>query len=485
MKSIKKVKIIATIGPATQESEMLKEIITSGVDVIRINAAHTPADKIIELTDRVKSCAKELKIHVGVLVDLPGPKMRTSKVEDAGKELTEGMLIELLPQDIESSGNRIGTTVSQLCEIVKKDDEIILGDGRILTKVVKTSASSVTCEVIHGGVLLSKKGFFIPSAEYKIEAFTEKDELALEAAIACKANFVGLSFVRNAQDIEKVKDLIPADSQLKTIAKIETKSAVDELHKIIAASYGVMVARGDLGIQLKTSRVPILQKEIIAACNSAGKPVITATEMLESMTYNSLPTRAEVGDVANAVMDGTDAVMLSGETAVGLYPVETVQTMVEVIIEAEKWHRPPAKEKVCFIHDDKVGWAVAHAAVQAGEDLNVNAILCPTSTGTTAQRVAAYRPRVPIIGITHDDEVLGSLSLIWGVTPVRLSQSRQNWAEERGERRQAIESGSETDFVVHETKKAGYIDTEDLVAVAKGSVNKSAGGTDSLRIVKV
>jgi pyruvate kinase len=481
----RKVKIIATIGPSTMADKDLSNIIKAGVNVVRINAAHTKPEDIIKIAHNIKRCSATLNQPVGILVDLPGPKMRTSKILEDSIQLNKGDLINLLPNDVDCDGLNIGTTVAELCEIVHIDDKVILGDGRIKAKVKKITKEHVVCEITSEGILYSKKGFFIPNAEDRIVAFTEEDAAALKAAIKCKADFVGLSFVRNASDISYVKSLIPKSSHLKTIAKIETKSAIKELNSIIIESYGIMVARGDLGIQLNISKVPLLQKEIISACNNAGKPVITATEMLESMTQNPVATRAEVGDVANAVLDGTDAVMLSGETAVGLFPVETVETMVNVILEAEKWQKPNLKDQVCFLHDDKVGWAVAHAAVQAGEDLRVDAILCPTSSGATAQRVAAYRPTVPVIGLTNHDEVLGNLTLNWGVVPIKLSQSRESWAEAHGERRTTINTASETEFIVHEAKSAGIIKDGDLVAIAKGSINKRAGGTDSLRIIRV
>jgi pyruvate kinase len=313
----------------------------------------------------------------------------------------------------------------------------------------------------------------VPRAEAHVEPFTDADAVALDMAVRIKADFVGLSFVRRPEDIEAVRARLPKrGARPHLVAKIETAVALDHLAGIVATADAVMVARGDLGIQVPARRVPLIQKEIIRFCNMAGKPVITATQMLESMTRSPLPTRAEVNDVANAVIDGTDALMLSEETAIGLYPTDTVRTMAEVAEAAEDWPggRPAPAGAAAANDDDRVAWAVAHAAVQAAEDLGVAAILCPTQSGTTARRVAAFRPSVPIAGISDQVSALGALSLVWGVRPL------------------AIETGhtgpAQIDAAVRAARDIAMVHKGDLIAIVSASAGKRAGSTDTVRVVR-
>lgn len=465
---MRKVKIVATIGPATSNEEALKGIIEAGVDVIRINGAHGDVQSLANRVELVRKVSKTLDKNTGILVDLPGPKMRVGVIKDEEIALSDDDKLVIVNENIVGTKDGVSTTVADLYSIVEDGDPIILADGQIRSVVEKIEGTNIILRIVSGGTLKSKKGFFLPNAEDKITPFSDVDRQIVQASIEANVDFLGLSFVRRGSDVDEIRAMIPKESKINLIAKIETRSAVDELPSILASADAVMVARGDLGIQLDITRVPLLQKEIIRACNQAGKPVITATEMLESMTTQPIPTRAEVGDVANAVLDGTDAVMLSGETAVGRYPSETVATMAEVALQAEAWRKRRVPD-VCVLGDDPVAWAVAHAVVQAAQDLNVKAILCPTRTGATARRIAAYRPTATIVGISKDDDILAQLSLIWGVQPVAL--------------RDEIDVENEVDEIVQLSCKAGYIKKGDLVAVASGSQTKSAGGTDSIRIL--
>jgi pyruvate kinase len=312
----------------------------------------------------------------------------------------------------------------------------------------------------------------VPRAEAHVESFTDTDVAALRMAIAIKADFIGLSFVRRPEDLDSLRARLPKrGNRPQLVAKIETAVALDHLPGIVGAADAVMVARGDLGIQVPARRVPLIQKEIIRFCNMAGKPVITATQMLESMTRSPLPTRAEVNDVANAVLDGTDALMLSEETAVGEYPADTVRTMSEVAEAAEAWPRvrTTLQGAAAALDDDRVAWAVAHASVQAAEDLGVAAIVCPTQSGTTARRVAAFRPAVPIAGISSQPEVLGRLCLVWGVQPLAAAPT---------------EGDDGLRHAVSAAHDSGLARKGDLIAVVSASSGKRAGATDTVRIVR-
>jgi pyruvate kinase len=338
-------------------------------------------------------------------------------------------------------------------------------------RVESVDGNKVVCEVLRGGVLRSRKGMHVPRAEQHVEPFTERDQEALDMAIAMRAEFVGLSFVRRPEDVENVRARLPKRGvRPHLVAKIETAVALDHLAGIVAGADAVMVARGDLGIQVPARKVPLIQKEIIRFCNMAGKPVITATQMLESMTHAPLPTRAEVNDVANAVIDGTDALMLSEETAVGSHAADAVRTMAEVAESAETWPRHRSTPASGALDDDSVAWAVAHAAVQAAEDLDVAAILCPTQGGRTAQRVAAFRPPMPIGGISADAHVRGRLTLVWGVEPLAVPQ---------GVDEDTIEAAA-----VQAARDAGLVKKGDLVALVSGAPGRRAGSTDHVRVVR-
>lgn len=465
---MRRVKIVATIGPATDTVENLTKIVEAGVDVIRINGAHGEIADIAGRIELIREVSTKLSKSLGILIDLPGPKMRTGLIDDDAVTIENGSQITISNNQVLGTNKIISTSVRNLYEMMEIDDPIILADGQIRGFVSKIEDKNITVNITLGGILKSKKGFFLPNGENKISPYAQADHDIIDVAIKHKVDFLGLSFVRRGSDVKEIRDRLPKDSNIHLIAKIETKSAVDELPSILAEADAVMVARGDLGIQLDVARVPLLQKEIIRACNQAGRPVITATEMLESMTSSPVPTRAEVGDVANAVLDGTDAVMLSGETAVGKYAQQTVETMSSVAESAEAWRKRRVPD-VCVLGEDPVAWAVAHAVVQAAQDLNVAAILCPTRSGATAQRVAAYRPTTQIIGISQYESVLTRLSLNWGVTPLLMKDE--------------INLENEVEQIVSLSIAAGYISSGDLVAVASGTPGKRAGGTDSIRIV--
>ena len=471
---MRRTKIVATVGPATTSPESMRQLLAAGTDVVRLNAAHADMQTHSNNARQVRELAQLLGRTVGVLVDLPGPKIRSGVVLGDAVELATGQEFMLTDRD-DGKGDalHVATTLPDLAHWARHGDDIYLADGEIVLRVLESVGNDVRTEVVRGGMLRSRKGMHLPRAEGHVEPFTVRDARALEMAIAAKVDFVGLSFVRRAEDVERVRSKLPKRGlRPALVPKIETAMAVDNLAGIINAADAVMVARGDLGIQMPARRVPLLQKEIIRLCNLAGKPVITATQMLESMTRSPLPTRAEVNDVANAVLDGTDALMLSEETAVGLFPNEAVRMMSEVAESAEGWPRQRVDPAASVGADsDRVAWAVAHAAVQAAEDLGVAAILCPTRSGDTAHRVAAFRPTVPIAGISHGMPVLGGLSLVWGVQPLLIAEN--------------ADRGEQLRLSIAAARAAGIVRDGDLVALVFGSAGPRAGSTDSVRIVRV
>ena len=474
--NVRQTKIIATIGPASRNPYTVRELIEAGVDVFRMNLAHGSPEEHAGAARLVREQTRDARHPVGILADLPGPKMRTGPI--AGDEVTIHLGDELIltPEHVEGDSKRIPTTVEDLPSLVDKDQEIFLADGEIVLSVKDVRGRDVVTTVIRGGVVRSGKGMHVPGAERRMICPTDEDIRALRWATEIGVDFVGISFVRDGADVVRVRDLLPGEEpgRPKLVAKIETRHAVDHCDEIIREADALMVARGDLGIQTPLTRVPLLQKEIIKSCNLAGVPVITATQMLESMTDSPLPTRAEIADVANAVVDGTDALMLSEETAVGHYPVVAVETMAETAVAAEAWPvvgEPPALD---LLTGDAVSWAVAHAGAQAAEDLEVTAILCPTRSGSTPQRVAAYRPRVPVVALAQQPEVAGWMALLRGVIPlIALDQGDPE------------DAGEDVRKAVRQAQDAHLVRPGDLVVVVAGSPGPRAGRTDYVRVVRI
>jgi pyruvate kinase len=469
---VRRTKIVATLGPASRDAAVIDSLIKTGVDVLRLNFAHADAPTQRDLANLVRESASRNDRVVGLLADLPGPKMRTGPVRDGEVRLEAGQPFELREGHDVGGESGVTTTVPQITNLLASGDEVFLADGQIVLDVEEVRSDGIRTSVIRGGVLRSGKGMHIPGAERKLHAFSARDEEALHQALEIGADLIGLSFIRDAEDVANVKERVAAKpSPPAIVAKIETRSAVENLDDIIQLADGVMIARGDLGIQLPFREIPLLQKDIIAACNQTGTPVITATQMLESMTRSPLPTRAEVNDVANAVIDGTDAVMLSEETAVGDYPVETVRVMSEIASEVE-FRRSSAPARAMPGPDDPVSWAIARAAVQASEELKVAVIVCPTRTGATARRIAAFRPSMPILAIHHTIDTLRHLALAWGVVPFQVPFLRADELSVRGLKR-ALKA-------VHDSQSAQPGQRITLVA---GGTPPRASSTDLVRIL--
>ncbi|MBO8128441.1 MAG: pyruvate kinase [Peptococcaceae bacterium] len=409
-------KIVCTIGPACDSKERLRMLIRAGMDVARLNTSHASKEEIERRIDDIREVAGEEKANVAILLDLRGPKIRLGKIPNGPVELKQGEKVILTTENVEGSAKRIPVNYAQLTQEVKPGNTILLADGLVGLTVLDVTEKEVICEVKNDGEISSHKGVNLPGVKTHIPILTDHDLISLELGITKGVDFVAASFVRRAEDILSVRKVLEdAGVDIHIIAKIETWEAVRNLDDVIQVSDGIMVARGDLGLEIPPEEVPLVQKRIIFKCNRNGKPVITATQMLESMIHNPRPTRAEASDVANAILDGTDAVMLSAETAVGDYPVEAVATMARISLKVEE--ELPYETR---LYDEgfnitTVTDAISYATCSTAADLGAAAIITSTQTGYTARMVAKYRPNCPIIAVTPQVQVQRRLNLVYGV----------------------------------------------------------------------
>jgi len=419
--SIAKTKILATLGPATHDVEAIKQLILAGVDGVRLNLSHGTYDFFEEIFNSIHTACLEENSPLAVLVDVQGPKIRIGELEQPSINLITGNSIEITIEDIKGSEKIISTSYKKLVDDAKIGDPILINDGLIRLKVIQKKSKSLVCEIVNGGILTPTKGMNLPGMNLSTPSITEKDFNDLEFVLMHRVDYIALSFVRSANDVLELKNWLAAKGKtIPVIAKIEKKEAVDNLLEIINASDGVMVARGDLGVELPPQEVPVLQKSIIKQCNAMGKLVITATQMLESMINSPIPTRAEASDVANAVWDGTDVVMLSAETSVGKFPFRAVQMMNDIIINAEQHYEDRTKNY--FIKPDTLQEnlfdSVGKAIVEISKQINAQAIVVFTFEGRTARIISKYRPDSKIIAISNSFGTMNNLCLRWGVTSV-------------------------------------------------------------------
>ncbi len=423
---MRRAKIVATIGPASESEERLRAIMLAGVDVARINMSHGEREHHGEVIARIRQVADELKKPVAVMLDLSGPKIRTGKLREGNVELKEGAEVRITTEEVEGDGTHFSANYALLAREVKPGDRILISDGEIELQVIETTATDVTARVIHGGMLGEHKGINLPGAHISIPSITEKDVADLRFGISCGVDLVAQSFVRSADDCRRARALIEEfGSKAKLIAKIEKPEAIDDFANILVVADGVMVARGDLAVETSTERVPVLQKKIIAEALVAEKRVITATQMLQSMIENPRPTRAEASDVSNAILDGSDAVMLSGETAIGRFPVETVSMMDRIIRATEEMVQPASsmvRQTIYGSRSGSYGRAVSEAAVFAAEEVGCRLIVVITESGHMARRIAALRPRQRIIALTPSEQTRRQLAVLWGVEPYKLEE---------------------------------------------------------------
>ena len=419
---MRRTKIVATIGPASREPRTLLRLIEAGVDVVRLNFSHGEHQDHLAVLQAVREIAQSRHKSIAILQDLSGPKIRTGKLKGGGTvELVAGARITITTDEsIEGDAGLISTTYDLLPKDVEPGDRILLDDGNLELRVVSTQGETVEATVVHGGPLKPNKGMNLPGARLSTPALTDKDRRDLAFGVKHGVDYIALSFVRQAADVEEAKELIRSlGGSAPLIAKIEKREAVNDLPQILAAADGVMVARGDLGVELSTEEVPTLQKRIIEMANGASKCVITATQMLESMIEHPRPTRAEASDVANAILDGTDAIMLSAETASGNFPVESVATMARIALYTEQHYGLRGTSRVTVGGTSSIAGSLARVANTVAEELDCKLIVVFTASGASARTVSAYRPRPPIAAITHNPDIYKRLALWWGVVPLQ------------------------------------------------------------------
>jgi pyruvate kinase len=473
---MRKTRIVCTIGPASREPETLKRLMEEGMDVARLNMSHGDRATHAENVRRIRAAARQVGKPVAIQADLQGPKLRVSIMEEPGVQLEAGQPATFTTRDIVGkSRDAIPVQNPRFPQMVKAGDRILVDDGQIECEVVAVQDDEVHCRCYTTAVLKSNKGINLPGASLDLPALTDKDRQDLTHALEWGVDWIALSFVRTPDGVRETKDLIRGllgpDDRVPVLAKIEKPEALDNIDAIIEAADAVMVARGDLGIEIAPEKVPMAQKKIIEKCNRAGIPVITATQMLESMVHNPRPTRAEASDVANAILDGTDAIMLSAETSIGEYPLQSVHTMVRIADEVERQQGeiPPRPfgvraDEICFA----IGDAVGRAARETAHHLQAAALVCPTVSGYTARIMSHYRPQAPIIAVTPSEKVQRRLMLYWGVTPL-LAPRTENTDEMISH---ALDAARNHDL----------IHKGDIVVITAGAARSRPGTTDLMRV---
>jgi len=417
--SYNRTKIVATMGPASTNKDILLSMIRAGLNVCRLNFSHGRPEDHQKTIDTIREINEQYKVNVGILADLQGPKIRIGLVKDGGIHLVNGTHINITTHECIGDDNRIYITYDTFPQDVQANEIILLDDGKIQMRVIETNKKdTVVCEVVHGGILTSRKGVNLPNTKVSIPSLTEEDLINLDFALKNDVEWIGLSFVRTAEDIVELKRIIARSGKsARVIAKVEKPEAIDNIDGIIAATDGVMVARGDLGVEMPLEEVPLLQKMIVRKCRAASKPVIVATQMLESMITTPRPTRAEVNDVANSVLDGADAVMLSGETSVGEFPVIVIETMAKIVKNVEELGYPfnTTLEPIDTIPANYLSDALCGSAVYLAEHTNAVGIISMTVSGYTAFEISSHRPKAATYIFTSNKNLLKALSLVWGV----------------------------------------------------------------------
>ena len=461
--NIKKTKIVCTLGPASENEETLRELIKNGLNVCRLNFSHGSHEEHKGRMDLVKKLREELNMPTAILLDTKGPEIRTGKFDVPEVFLEEGQKFTITMKDV--MGNKEICTVSYkgLANDVKPGDTILIDDGLVGLTVKEVNNDDIVCEVQNSGIVKNHKGVNVPGVKVNLPAITEKDRSDIEFGIEQGIDFIAASFVRKVSDVLAIREILEENNaeHIKIISKIENQEGVENLDEIIEVSDGIMVARGDLGVEIPTEEIPVVQKLMIKKCNEAGKPVITATQMLDSMIRNPRPTRAEVTDVANAIYDGTDAIMLSGETAAGKYPVEAVKTMATIAKRAEETMRN-RRDKIN--KSKNVTDAISYATCTTAMDLEAKAILSSTASGHTARMVSKFRPDCPIVATTSNESVRRQLALTWGVLPLMREKSANI--------DQVIVNSIEA------AKTSNYVSKDDVVVI-------TAGGGETTNLIKV
>ncbi|NMA87311.1 MAG: pyruvate kinase [Tissierellia bacterium] len=467
---MKKTKIVSTIGPAINEN-ILRELFKDGLNIVRLNFSHGDHEEHKARIDMVKKVREEMGLPIGIMLDTKGPEIRLGKFKE-DIELKDGDIFTLTTKDIMGDKTKVSVSYEGLPHDVKKGDRILIDDGLVellVEDVVKEE--DIICKILNGGTLKDHKGVNVPNVAINLPAITEKDIGDIKFGIENDIDFIAASFIRKAEDVIEIRKVLEENNgnDIDIISKIENREGVDNIDEIIEASEGIMVARGDLGVEILTEEIPLIQKQIIKKCNMAGKPVITATQMLDSMMRNPRPTRAEVTDVANAILDGSDAIMLSGETAIGKYPVESVKTMYKIATKTEESldYAEVLKLKTSA-KDISTTNAISKATCTTAEDLDANAIVTATSSGYTSKAISKFRPRAPIIAATTSEKVMRKLSLVWGVYPV-MSVRSENTDEV-------------IDMSINSAMEEGYIKEGDLIVITAGIPVGVSGTTNLIKV---
>lgn len=471
---MRKTKIVCTIGPSSESLENTKKLILAGMNVARLNFSHGDFEEHGNRIKNIRQAAKELNKTVAILLDTKGPEIRTGKLAVEPIELVQDEYITLTTEEILGDKDRISITYKDLPNDVEVGSTILIDDGLIGLTVVGIEGTEIKCRIVNGGTIKSKKGVNVPGVAISLPGITEKDANDIVFGIEQDIDFIAASFVRKASDVQEIRDLLAKHnaSHIKVISKIENQQGVDNLDEILEASDGLMVARGDLGVEIPAEEVPLVQKRMIEKCNLAGKPVITATQMLDSMQRNPRPTRAEASDVANAIFDGTDAIMLSGETAAGKYPVESVLTMSRIAEKAESalnYREIFLKQRIA--QETTVTEAISQSVAISALDLNAKAIISSTESGLTARVVSKYRPQAPIIAVTTKERTLRQLALTWGVTPIqgKTASSTDEMFE------YSLKGGLES----------GLVKPGDLVVITAGVPLGQSGSTNLVKVSQI
>ena len=476
--SQRKTKIIATVGPACDDVATLEDMIHAGLNVVRLNLSHGDYESHANRVAQVRQAASNVGAHVAIMVDTKGIEVRTGLLEDGPVFLEADQTFTLFADD--RKGNLAGVSVSyrKLSAGVKEGDVILLDDGAIELRVAAVNAAAIECVVVHGGMLGERKGVNLPGAQLAISAispeFLENLENEIDFAVAQQVDYMAASFVQSGSEIQGIRDrLNERGSNIPIIAKIENQAGVDNVEAIVAAADGIMVARGDLGVELPLAEVPSTQKKLIQCSVTNGKPAVTATQMLASMETNPKPTRAEASDVANAILDGISAVMLSGETAVGQYPVVAIQTMSAIALRAEASLREFGfLQTIRMTEAAKIAEAIGQAAARLAEQLQAAAIITLTDSGYTARLISRHRPESLILAVTASDRVARRLAMNWGVIPLLYDEENADSDESR------------TRFGCGRARELGLLETGDVVVITHGT-QQGAGGTDLIRVLEI
>lgn len=472
---MRRTKIVATLGPSSDQDEILEKMILAGVDVVRINFSHGSIEDQRQRVERVRKCAKKLGREVAILADLQGPKIRIARFKDHHVNLMRGQEFILDASLDQNAGSEksVGIDYKELPKDVHKGDTLLLDDGRIVFSVTAVAEDKIICTVDVGGLLSNNKGINRKGGGLSAKALTQKDKTDIKTACQLDVDYIAVSFPRSGEDMKEAKSLIKAaGGDIAVIAKIERQEAVAAIDEIILASDAVMVARGDLAVEIGEAEVPGVQKHIIHRARSLDRPVITATQMMESMIHNTMPTRAEVSDVANAILDGTDAVMLSAETAVGLYPVEVIETVSRISLGAEKHPRTLISKHRVECHFERGDEAIAMATMYTANHMKIKAIIALTESGATPLWMSRIRSGIPIFGLSRHLKTLRRMTLFRGVYPILFDATK-------------IHRPEINHFAVAELKQKNLVREGDLVIITKGSAMGVHGGTNSMKIVEV